>query len=127
MKEQRVIKFRALSADQGRVWCYGFYTEEDRKGYIRNEKGFVIRVEPNTVGQFTGLHDKVGNEIYEDDIIVTKGSSGTPIRHKIIFEDGGFCTENLKYGNHGRLEKAWLDEFGFEIEGNVHQHKHLLK
>ena len=61
----RDIKFRALRKDGG-GWVYltvnnRLMTQID-KGYLPSNE-----IEPNTVGQYTGLKDKNGKEIYEGD------------------------------------------------------------
>lgn len=66
----RPIKFRGKSLESGE-WVYGYYTKSP-KGvvYITPFKvGAPIKVDPETVGQWTGLLDSEGYKVYEGDII----------------------------------------------------------
>lgn len=128
----RKIKFRGKSLNTG-IWEYGdlntlFYNHP--RIYTISRK---ISVDENTVGQFTGLHDKNGKEIYEGDIIRSLNSKGEPIIHHIIYdnEEAGFIAA-LKGSvkgdfGYGKCYQQWITECKKEVIGNIHDNPELLK
>lgn len=111
------------------------FGEEDENGnpIIQNELavGGFLSVKPETIGQFTGLHDKNGKEIYEGDVFDFYG-----IFNVVIFKDGMFCydsyRENKNFENIVKLCNEnfdWENNKSSEIEviGNLYENPELLK
>lgn len=130
---KREIKFRGRRIDNGE-WVYGDLIHgvghKFGKAYIlpmavnlaylpgcHHLDGYDVH--PESVGQFTGLHDKNGNEIYEGDVIQL-GS----IKAKIFWHNGSFHiglnpNEGANVFNQERASR-------FEIIGNIYQNPELL-
>lgn len=112
----REIKFRGLSFDKG--WIYGNLIKSDQSTWIRESDYYNFKVKVDTVGQYTGLHDKNGKEIYEGDIAKYENMTG-----KIMFFNGSFILSDLEETEEWELGVINED---IEVIGNVFEKGILL-
>ena len=130
----RTIKFRGKPINKvGNIWDAKWFVGLLQPAvynryaicfdYIKSWDDFLLyEVIPDTVGQFTGMYDKNGKEIYEGDILLSKDEYGTV---EVIFAHGAFQVRYFcKNGEH-RIPFTNLKK-DYELLGNIHDNPGLL-
>jgi uncharacterized phage protein (TIGR01671 family) len=127
----REIKFRGKRLDTGE-WVYGYYytqiithagNRKSRDHFIRTEQNIRYEVDPATVGQYTGLKDKHGQEIYEGDIVCD--SLGVGVVSFILEHCAYFVETSDPAKRHYMLSHGQLDNT--KVIGNIHDNPDLLE
>lgn len=134
------ILFRAKRKDNGE-WVYGYYATQSNHACFQSElkyTSFILKDEfmdwglgglaeyeviPESVGQFTGLHDKNGEKIFEGDIV------------KCLSLEYGYVNKEVYYAEDrarfvlGSLGSDYdFEEYiNVEVTGNIYDNKELLK
>ena len=124
----REILFKAKTINGN--WVNGLLANKDDKWYISNKAGmpFAYDVRPETLCQFTGLCDKNGNRIWENDILMAHLDESYPedVTYETVeWNVAGFVTHEA-----GSTDREYLDEFDlehFEVVGNIFDNKELLQ
>lgn len=83
-----------------------------------------IDIDENTIGQYTGLDDKNGKEIYEGDIVKYRDSRGQHIE-KVIFDKGCFYA-GMHWGSSTRVAPKLINTRITEVIGNMYDNPELL-
>lgn len=133
----REIKFRGKTGTvEGKKWVYGYlykiksFFSEAYQYFIKNEHLQETIIDEETIGQYTGLKDKNGQEIYEGDIVYIKGETELlDIKGKVEYNDswaqfvitntGNIINETEPLGDY--------EEQDLEVIGNIYNNPELLK
>ena len=119
----REIRYRGIGIAE-RKWVFGSLWFDTRDGVTliwSEELKYWVRVDPATVGQYTGLKDKNGKEIYEDDILLDESGAYAVVYYSM----GSFCVDfgegfDLQYFTDRIHEICY-------VVGNIHDNSELLK
>ena len=163
----RKILFRGKRKDKGE-WVEGFYVERDNASWIYPAGNQMISrslarelrpmhsakstqkimrevfpVDPDTVGQYTGLLDNNGKRIFEGDsvkaVIIRDLGGGTQNREEtgiIGYDKIGMIGLIAKYAGtipvwsdffQELTLSGCIDDFWFEVIGNIHDNSELME
>ncbi len=131
----REVLYRGKRKDNGE-WVEGFVfynpTATHIAWYKTNGLPDVAEVDPETIGQWTGLVDKNGVKVFEGDVFNIEDE----IVGTVIFKDGCFRIEEYGIcgtwtengfdecgGGYGILQCEpidWYSIFDMEVIGNIH-------
>lgn len=121
----REILFRGRRTDNGE-WVYGYVC---RYGWTGKENTYIVpnyasalysvEVDPKTVGQYTGLVDKNGTKIFEDDIILLR-SDEEP--YQVVFDESCFHV----YDSSVCYVMNNFYDYEMEVIGNIYDNPELL-
>ena len=136
----REILFKAKSIQTGE-WIEGipikthlglFISFEENPHYC-SQYGYmeiddILMVDEKTLCQFTGLCDKNGNKIWENDILMAHLDEYYP--EDVTYETVEWGVAGWVGHETGSTDREYLDEFDtehFEVVGNILDNKELLQ
>ena len=131
----REILFRGKRMDNGQ-WVEGDLVRlKDGKKSTPHIYGYG-EVDPNTVGQYTGLTDKNGRKVFEGDIIRFHKFLGEPDWIDEVKYDVRGClyiatgTMPIRCGSRDggafEVQLSSIDKAAIEVIGNIHDNPELL-
>jgi uncharacterized phage protein (TIGR01671 family) len=132
----REILFKAKRKDNSK-WIKGYY--QKRYDLLSNEEHLIFHADsynvweyaeiiPETVCQFTGLCDKNGKKIWENDILMANLDESYP--EDVTYETVEWGVAGWVTHEANSIDRPYLDEFDlehFEVVGNIFDNPELLQ
>ena len=132
----RVILFRGKRVDNGE-WVYSSFIMQDKEHKLLLAEVELFdgekwrAVDPETVGQFTGLTDKNGKKIFEGDIVQYQPEYWCEPLQSVV----EYCADKWNYpafdlNDHNYAANGLQcvhEEGGCEVIGNIHDNPELLE
>lgn len=124
-----MILFRGKRVSDGK-WVQGYYAcLPDAAGSVHmifapaenpDESNQTCYIDPNTVGQYTGLTDKNGERVFDGDIIKT----GSAVSY-VYWDEKSLCWS--VYDGKADAALAYYESYEVEVIGNVCDNPELLE
>ena len=124
----RTIKFRGKDIETGE-WLYVDLRNKESvtEVFIATIHRCNVKINPITVGQFTGLLDKNGKEIYEGDIIIEKLRRARKDGERLVICFDDFEWQGKNANGVTTSLSLLLEYHTIEVIGNIHDNPELLK
>lgn len=120
--------FRGKRKDNGE-WTEGFLLKRwDGLWIFSIDEKFADLIIPSTLCQCTGLKDKNGNLIWENDILSGHIDDEFPedeTRKRVVWHENGWCTNEPGCDDYEALDD--FDSENFEVIGNMIDNPELLE
>lgn len=126
----RTIKFRGKRID-GKGFAFGSLilpNSENENTYIQGWNGAKFKVIKESVGQFSGLHDKNGKEIYEGDIFksILNSLGNELINPKLVYEELRWVLKDSSKNRNFEYLDYYEADTELEVVGNIYENPELL-
>lgn len=134
----REILFRAKRIKDGK-WAEGYLSQTTIVGEAPARLALIIteetekvydhyryEIDPDTVGQFTGVSDKDGAKIFEGDIVKQFFDFGLEITAEAVFREGAFGLSARRGGTTEFTPFANICNCAFEVSGNIFDNPELV-
>ena len=137
----REIKYRAKRKSDG-MWIYGVPVEgvNGRCYMILGEREntasadvhtvfFYSEIDMDSIGEYTGLHDAEGKDIFEDDIIAVGGDKPVSFIYRVVMwhkESASFIAVGAGYSGFP-ITQEWIDKHDIVTVGNAIDNRKMIE